>query len=106
MPNLQYRSTLYVAIFCTMVVDAEQVVARMVLWFRASQFVVEVTEGEVSVECTLVMGARQLVVQDALDMTSAPPFSYSSWLTPMTYIGVASLGGAEMNTFLAPPAVS
>ena len=52
------------------------------------------------------MGARQLVVQEALDITSAPPFSYSLWLTPITYIGVSSLGGAEMNTFLAPPVVN
>lgn len=52
---------------------------------------------------TLVIGARQLVVQDAFDITSGPPFTYSSWFTPMTYMGVASLGGAEMKTFLAPP---
>jgi hypothetical protein len=36
---------------------------------------------------------------------------YLSWFTPMTYVGVSSLAGADMTTFLAPflrclPAVS
>merc|ERR1719510_2695466 len=51
---------------------------------------------------TLVMGARQLVVHDALDTTWSE-LLYSLWLTPMTWIGTSSLGGAEMTTFLAPP---
>merc|ERR1719506_2138649 len=49
---------------------------------------------------TLAMGARQLVVHEALETMSAP--SYSRWLTPMTCMG-ASGEGAEMTTFLAPP---
>lgn len=50
---------------------------------------------------TLAMGARQLVVQEALETTSADP-SYLVWLTPTTNMG-ASAEGAEMITFLAPP---
>mmetsp|Transcript_62525 Transcript_62525/g.152227 ORF Transcript_62525/g.152227 Transcript_62525/m.152227 type:complete len:252 (+) Transcript_62525:475-1230(+) len=50
---------------------------------------------------TLAIGARQLVVHDALEKMSAP--AYSVWLTPMTYMG-ASAEGAEMTTFLHPPA--
>merc|ERR1719265_1166783 len=49
-----------------------------------------------------VRGARQLVVQDAFE-TTVKSGVYLSWFTPMTNIGTASLGGAEMMTFLAPP---
>merc|ERR1719353_2710025 len=50
-------------------------------------------------------GARPLVVHDAHE-TTAIPVSYSSWLTPTTRVGVsASLAGAEMITFLAPPSM-
>merc|ERR1711890_85773 len=49
---------------------------------------------------TLARGARQLVVQLALE-TTFWPVSYFSWLTPITYIG-ASADGAEMITFFAP----
>ena len=53
------------------------------------------------------MGARQLVVQEALETTSCLEASYFSLLTPMTNIGIflvssALLAGAEMMTFLAP----
>merc|ERR1711988_738733 len=49
-------------------------------------------------------GARPLVVHDAQETTSIDAGSYSSWLTPTTRVGVsASLAGAEMMTFLAPP---
>merc|ERR1711990_327683 len=51
---------------------------------------------------TLVMGARQLVVQEALE-TTVMSLLYPSWLTPTTKIGQASFGGAERTTFLAPP---
>merc|ERR1719171_2954921 len=52
---------------------------------------------------TLTMGARPLVVHEAHD-TTAIEVSYSSSLTPTTRVGVsASLAGAEMMTFLAPP---
>mmetsp|Transcript_12722 Transcript_12722/g.19076 ORF Transcript_12722/g.19076 Transcript_12722/m.19076 type:complete len:262 (-) Transcript_12722:230-1015(-) len=50
---------------------------------------------------TLARGARQLVVQEALETTFSEE-EYFSWLTPITYIG-ASPEGAEMITFLAPP---
>ena len=50
---------------------------------------------------TLARGARQLVVQEALEMTVYLG-SYASKLTPQTNIG-ASAEGAEMMTFLAPP---
>merc|ERR1719354_592603 len=52
---------------------------------------------------TLARGARQLVVQEALDTTSME-LSYCSSLTPITNIG-ASPEGAEITTFLAPPAM-
>merc|ERR1719298_283584 len=52
----------------------------------------------------LTSGARPLVVHDAHETTSMEAGSYSSWLTPTTRVGVsASLAGAEMMTFLAPP---
>merc|ERR1719156_65207 len=48
-------------------------------------------------------GPRQFVVQDAFDRTLMS-FVYLSWFTPMTNMG-ASAEGAEMITFLAPPAM-
>mmetsp|Transcript_48634 Transcript_48634/g.103730 ORF Transcript_48634/g.103730 Transcript_48634/m.103730 type:complete len:236 (-) Transcript_48634:72-779(-) len=52
----------------------------------------------------LTIGARPLVVHDAHDTTFMVAGSYSSVLTPTTMVGVsASLEGAEMITFLAPP---
>merc|ERR1719456_1969587 len=52
----------------------------------------------------LTRGARPLVVHDAHETTDIEAGSYSSWLTPTTRVGVsASLAGAEMMTFLAPP---
>src|SRR5699024_4842061 len=52
---------------------------------------------------TLVMGARQLVVQDALETTFMSGV-YLSRFTPQTKVGVSlSFAGAEMTTFLAPP---
>ena len=50
---------------------------------------------------TLAMGARQLVVQEALD-TKSMSVVYLSRLTPHTNMGVSSLEGADMTTFLAP----
>merc|ERR1740120_262168 len=47
-------------------------------------------------------GAKQLVVQEALDTTSILALSYSVWLTPITRVLSAPLPGAEMITFLAP----
>src|SRR5215218_2894498 len=52
---------------------------------------------------TLASGARQLVVQDALLMIVCEP-SYRSSLTPMTIVRSSPVAGAEMTTFLAPPA--
>merc|ERR1719388_205210 len=52
---------------------------------------------------TLTRGARPLVVHEAQETTFIEVL-YSSWLTPTTRVGVsASLAGAEMMTFLAPP---
>merc|ERR1719243_317518 len=52
---------------------------------------------------TLTRGARPLVVHEAQETTFISVL-YSSWLTPTTMVGVsASLAGAEMITFLAPP---
>merc|ERR1719454_1911171 len=52
------------------------------------------------------IGARPLVVHDAHETTAMDSGSYSSWLTPTTRVGVsASLAGAEMMTFLAPPSM-
>merc|ERR1719282_1210978 len=54
---------------------------------------------------TFTSGARPLVVHDAHE-TTAIDESYSSSLTPTTRVGVsASLAGAEMMTFLAPPSM-
>merc|ERR1719387_655866 len=51
------------------------------------------------------IGARPLVVHEAHE-TTAMSVSYSSSLTPTTRVGVsASLAGAEMMTFLAPPSM-
>merc|ERR1719253_2501795 len=53
---------------------------------------------------TLTIGARPLVVHEAHETTFMVAGSYSSVLTPTTMVGVsASLEGAEMITFLAPP---
>ena len=49
---------------------------------------------------TFAIGARQFVVQDALETTFMSGV-YLSRLTPQTNIG-ASLDGAEMTTFFAP----
>ena len=49
---------------------------------------------------TLATGARQLVVHDALLMIGSP--AYLAQLTPCTNMGVSSLLGADMMTFLAP----
>ena len=49
------------------------------------------------------MGARQLVVQEALD-TKFMSVVYLSRFTPQTNMGVSSLEGADMTTFLAPAA--
>merc|ERR1719420_2346812 len=55
---------------------------------------------------TLTIGASPLVVHEAHETTCIDAGSYSSWLTPTTRVGVsASLAGAEMITFLAPPSV-
>merc|ERR1719218_571528 len=52
----------------------------------------------------LTIGARPLVVHDAHETTCIDSGSYSSVLTPTTMVGVsASLAGAEMITFFAPP---
>ena len=51
---------------------------------------------------TFATGARQLVVQEALE-TTVMSLVYFDSLTPTTNNGISSLGGAEIMTFLAPP---
>ena len=51
---------------------------------------------------TLASGARQLVVQEAFEMTWCCSGSYSSSLTPMQTVRSGPLAGAEMITLLAP----
>src|SRR5450756_1007609 len=54
---------------------------------------------------TLAAGARQLVVQEALEITSCLAGSYLSSFTPMTIVISSPSAGAEMMTFFAPPRV-
>src|SRR5918998_23095 len=51
---------------------------------------------------TLAIGPRQLVVQEAQEITVWEPSSLES-LTPSTTVRSSPLAGAEMITFLAPP---
>ena len=51
---------------------------------------------------TLATGARQLVVQDALEMMWCFAGSYFSWLMPKARVRSWPLAGAEMITFFAP----
>ena len=50
---------------------------------------------------TFANGAKQFVVQEAFDTTKSV-FLYFSSFTPITKVGVLSLAGAEIITFLAP----
>src|SRR5690606_16570580 len=52
---------------------------------------------------SLSIGARQFVVQDALETILSDVFT-SLWFTPITNMG-ALLEGAEITTFLAPPSI-
>src|ERR1035438_992328 len=52
---------------------------------------------------TLAMGARQLVVQDALEITWCFAGSYLSSLTPNTMVMSSLLAGAVMMTFFTGP---
>jgi len=53
---------------------------------------------------TLATGARQLVVQEALETMACRAGSYVSSLTPMQTVRSAPRAGAVMITFFAPPA--
>mmetsp|Transcript_24278 Transcript_24278/g.50345 ORF Transcript_24278/g.50345 Transcript_24278/m.50345 type:complete len:202 (-) Transcript_24278:26-631(-) len=55
-----------------------------------------------SFSSTWTTGARQLVVQEALDTTLWFALSYSEWFTPTTKVFKSPFPGAEMMTFLAP----
>ncbi len=57
-----------------------------------------------SLSSTWTSGARQLVVQEALEMMWCLAGSYFASLTPMTSVMSSPLAGAEMMTFLAPAA--
>ena len=50
---------------------------------------------------TLTRGARQFVVQEALDIMVSS-FLSNSWFTPITKVGMSSFAGAERTTFIAP----
>src|SRR5512136_3214275 len=54
---------------------------------------------------TFAAGARQFVVQEAFETTWCLDGSYISSLTPNTTVRSSPSAGAEMMTFLAPPAV-
>ena len=54
---------------------------------------------------TLAIGARQLVVHEALEITVCCAGSKTSSLTPMQIMASASPDGAEMMTRFAPPAM-
>ena len=49
------------------------------------------------------IGARQLVVHEALEITVCAAGSYVVWLTPITTVTSSFFAGAEMITFFAPP---
>src|SRR6058998_1124321 len=51
---------------------------------------------------TLARGARQFVVQEALDTMLCLAGSYLSWFTPITIVMSSFLAGAEMMTLRAP----
>src|SRR5689334_12895814 len=52
---------------------------------------------------TFAIGARQFVVQEALEITWCFDGSYLSSFTPRTMVISSSLAGAEMMTFLTGP---
>ena len=52
---------------------------------------------------TFAIGARQLVVQEALEMMLCFAGSYLSSFTPMTMVMSSFLAGAEMMTFFTVP---
>src|SRR6266567_1365507 len=52
---------------------------------------------------TFAIGARQFVVQEALEMILCLAGSYLSSLTPRTMVMSSFLAGAEMMTFLTGP---
>src|SRR6266849_3946807 len=54
---------------------------------------------------TLAAGARQLVVQEALERMLCLAGSYILSLTPSTMVRSSPLAGAEIMTFLAPPRI-
>ena len=54
---------------------------------------------------TFATGARQLVVQEALEMMWWRAGSYFSSLTPMQTVISSPVAGAEMITFFAPPSM-
>ena len=54
---------------------------------------------------TLANGAKQLVVQDALDIILCFDASYLSWLTPITIVISSFVAGAEINTFFTVPEI-
>src|SRR5437016_2197217 len=57
-----------------------------------------------SFKSTCTIGARQFVVQDALETMLCALGSYLPSFTPMTSVGQSPFAGAEIITFFAPAA--
>src|SRR5208283_123210 len=55
-----------------------------------------------SFNSTYTIGARQFVVQEALEITGCSFGSYLPSLTPITRVGQSPLAGAVITTFFAP----
>ena len=76
-----------------------------IIWSFVYEWIVVMTPEMIpKFECsTLATGARQFVVQEALDSTWWFSGSYFSSFTPRTIVISSFLAGAEIITFLAPP---
>merc|ERR1712212_1383836 len=82
---------------------AAPVEAGMMFWVAVTAWTVLMSPSMIPKLSLMILaiGARQLVVQEAL-LTTVMDGSYFSWFTPMTNMGASALG-AEITTFLAPP---
>ena len=77
--------------------------ASTTFWVAVAACVVLIRPATIGKErsTTAASGARQLVVQLALETIVSSPVS-DSWLTPTTTVGVSSSHGAETTTRRAP----
>ena len=78
--------------------------ASKILWSPVYEWTVVIKPLTIpnSLSKTLATGAKQFVVQDAIEMMLWSLGSYSFSLTPKTIVLSSFLAGAEMITFLAP----